>query len=143
MERTFNEAERRWELRLDDNESLVADGRLTYEPLNRIMGEKINLHGSAYTDGREYLVFFGDRSLQDRFIYYMGGEREAELETRWGGVSVYTGLSESRLSHGLERWKDLPEAQRPSDVDPDEPSEYHVVLTPYVFSSDPDLELDT
>lgn len=67
-------------------------------PLNLdfICGQQIhkNVYINAWTDGY-YLVFI-DQTLDDAnaFIYYLGTEKEAELEVKYAGLTIFSGADE-------------------------------------------------
>jgi hypothetical protein len=68
-----------------------------YDDLSKISCKDVHeymIYNDGYTDGK-CLIFFenhrgGPAHEQDKFIYYIGGEKEAELVARWVGVSVWT-----------------------------------------------------
>lgn len=76
---------------------------IDYTGLTKIEGKRLHsfaIGNTAYTDG-EYLIFFdelggGSARDHDRFLYYMGAERERELIAKWQGVTVYE-ISSGRL----------------------------------------------
>ena len=80
--------------------------------LSLISGDQLHPYAiahSAYTDG-ERLVFFGvSGDSRAKYIYYMGGENEAELTTLYKDVAIYEGL-EDRLQGLLSEENDAIEA---------------------------------
>ena len=86
--------------------------RIDNRQLSLIKGVRLHpfmIYHSAYTDG-ERLVFFdvnGDNRA--KYIYYMGGENEAELTTLYKDVAIYEGL-EDRLQGFLSEENDALEA---------------------------------
>ena len=85
---------------------------INHRELRLISGKQLHpfaISYSAYTDG-ERLVFFdvnGDNRA--KYIYYMGGENEAELTTLYKDVAIYEGL-EDRLQGFLSEENDALEA---------------------------------
>lgn len=82
--------------------SYDADGNPSfefYEYWKRIDGSKLNFRGEAWTDG-EYLMFVKPMFSVEQFLYYMGAEREAEIEFCVDKIRIYSGIDEERF----ERW---------------------------------------
>ena len=91
------------DLTLKQLEVLRETGTLPPEELTVIEGTNFHSYmvdGRAYTDGT-FLIFIDEETSprsQTKFLYYMGAENEAVILARYQGVTIYEGVSESRLS---------------------------------------------
>lgn len=74
---------------LDPKFLVPADGHLLHEFM---------VSSSGWTDKEEHLVFLDlSQEERNRFLYYMGAEREAELVLLIGDLAVYAGVNSDRL----------------------------------------------
>ncbi len=50
----------------------------------------------------ETLLFFDGIKSAEKFLYYMGAEKEATLQAFYKGMAIYSGISESRIAGKMQ-----------------------------------------
>jgi len=96
----------------DELIELLGEFGINHRELRLISGKQLHpfaIGYSAYTDGERLVFFDVNGDSRAKYIYYMGGENEAELTTLYKDVAIYEGL-EDRLQGFLSEENEALEA---------------------------------